>query len=195
MHGEGFSAIRVVRLLRPLRTINSIPNMSSLVSTILNSLPIMFDVVVLFVFILIIFGTVATQLLGGHLIKRCTRYLDNGEKTVFLGVDQVEIICNSQNDCLLHSEAYVGFTEEMINNLTCEEYQNPISRTYNFDNILFSILNIFEMITLEGWTDMMYIVRDVEHSIMYDSFFVSCVVFGSFIILNLMIAVQSSYLD
>lgn len=83
----------------------------------------------------------------------------------------------------------------MINNLICEEYQNPISRTYNFDNILFSILNIFEMITLEGWTDMMYIVRDVEHSIMYDSFFVSCVVFGSFIILNLMIAVQSSYLD
>ena len=60
MHGEGFSAIRVVRLLRPLRTINSIPNMSSLVSTILNSLPIMFDVMVLFIFILIIFGTVAT---------------------------------------------------------------------------------------------------------------------------------------
>ena len=42
---------------------------------------------------------------------------------------------------------------------------------------------------------MMYIVRDVEHSIVYDSFFVACVVFGSFIILNLMIAVQSSYLD
>jgi hypothetical protein len=51
------------------------------------------------------------------------------------------------------------------------------------------------MITLEGWSDMMYIVRDVEHSIVYDSFFVACVVFGSFIILNLMIAVQSSYLD
>ena len=101
MHGEGFSAIRVVRLLRPLRTINSIPNMSSLVSTILNSLPIMFDVMVLFLFILIIFGTVATQLLGGHLIKRCTRMMPNGVKTVFLGVDQVEVICNSENDCLL----------------------------------------------------------------------------------------------
>lgn len=54
------SAIKVIRILRPLRTINQIPNMSSLVSTILNSLPIMFDVMVLFFFMLIMFGTIAT---------------------------------------------------------------------------------------------------------------------------------------
>tara|TARA_B110000285_G_C14923816_1_gene513931 strand:- start:21 stop:368 length:348 start_codon:yes stop_codon:yes gene_type:complete len=41
----------------------------------------------------------------------------------------------------------------------------------------------------------MYIVRDGERSRMFDAFFVSCVVFGSFVILNLMIAVQASYLD
>ena len=61
------SAIKVIRILRPLRTINQIPNMSSLVSTILNSLPIMFDVMVLFFFMLIMFGTIATHLLGGTL--------------------------------------------------------------------------------------------------------------------------------
>lgn len=54
------SAIKVIRILRPLRTINQIPNMSSLVATILNSLPIMFDVMVLFLFMLIMFGTIAT---------------------------------------------------------------------------------------------------------------------------------------
>ena len=48
---------------------------------------------------------------------------------------------------------------------------------------------------MEGWTDMMYIVRDAERIYTYDLFFVSCVVFGSFVILNLMIAVQASYLD
>ena len=56
-------------------------------------------------------------------------------------------------------------------------------------------MNIFQIITLEGWTDMMYIVRDAERIYTYDLFFVSCVVFGSFVILNLMIAVQASYLD
>ena len=73
INGAGdIAAIRVIRLLRPLRTINQIPNMPSLVSTIMNSLPIMFDVMVLFFFMLIMFGTIATQLLGGHLENRCT---------------------------------------------------------------------------------------------------------------------------
>lgn len=79
------SAIKVIRILRPLRTINQIPNMSSLVATILNSLPIMFDVMVLFLFMLIMFGTIATQLLGGHLEKRCVYTDDFGIKiTAFL---------------------------------------------------------------------------------------------------------------
>jgi len=54
------SAIKVIRILRPLRTINQIPNMSGLVSTILNSLPVMFNVMILFFFMLIMFGTIAT---------------------------------------------------------------------------------------------------------------------------------------
>jgi hypothetical protein len=81
------SAIKVIRILRPLRTINQIPNMSSLVSTILNSLPIMFDVMVLFFFMLIMFGTIATQLLGGHLDKRCTRIYEDGSKSIELGIE------------------------------------------------------------------------------------------------------------
>lgn len=60
---------------------------------------------------------------------------------------------------------------------------------------MLSIMNIFEMITLEGWTDMMYIVRDAEGTLVYDFFFVMCVVVGNFIILNLLVAVQSAFLD
>jgi hypothetical protein len=56
-------------------------------------------------------------------------------------------------------------------------------------------MNIFEMITLEGWTDMMYIVRGAEGTLVYDSFFLMCVIVGNFIILNLVVAVQSAYLD
>lgn len=42
---------------------------------------------------------------------------------------------------------------------------------------------------------MMYIVRDAENTLVYDLFFLSCVIVGNFIILNLMVAVQSAYLD
>jgi hypothetical protein len=145
------SAIKVIRILRPLRTINQIPNMSSLVSTILNSLPIMFDVMVLFFFMLIMFGTIATQLLGGHLDKRCMRFytefhLDGSNTTTNstdLGIEQVEIICQTSADCHSDYHEILGYSQELKNTLSCEYVGNPISKTYSFDNILLSIMNIF----------------------------------------------------
>jgi len=177
------SAIKVIRILRPLRTINQIPNMSSLVATILNSLPIMFDVMVLFLFMLIMFGTIATQLLGGHLEKRCV-YIDaDGMKyTSFIQGEESDFICQDQKFCDDNAKEWKLETR-------CEYIGNPISDTYSFDNIMLSIMNIFEMITLEGWTEMMYIVRDAEGTLVYDTFFLMCVIVGNFIILNLMVAV------
>lgn len=37
----------------------------------MKSIPVMVDVALLFGFMLIMFGTIGTQLLGGHLEKRC----------------------------------------------------------------------------------------------------------------------------
>lgn len=69
-----------------------------------------------------------------------------------------------------------------------------MSNTYSFDTILYSILNIFQIITLEGWTEMMYIVREAEQTKLTDAFFMTCVLFGAYFVLNLMIAVQFTYL-
>lgn len=41
---------------------------------------------------------------------------------------------------------------------------------------------------------MMYMVRDAENSQVFDIFFLMCVLFGSYFVLNLMIAVQFTYL-
>jgi hypothetical protein len=69
------------------------PGMSSLVSTILNSLPIMFDIMVLFCFMLIMFGTIFTQLLGGRLENRCFATNLLGEESHLLGHERTEIFC------------------------------------------------------------------------------------------------------
>ena len=55
-------------------------------------------------------------------------------------------------------------------------------------------MNIFQIITLEGWTDMMYIIRDATEGYMGDALFVMMVLFGAFFVLNLMIAVQFTHL-
>ena len=57
---SNISSIRVIRILRPLKTINSMPGMSGLVTTIINSLPYMFDIMILFCFMILIFGVIGT---------------------------------------------------------------------------------------------------------------------------------------
>lgn len=69
--GQDVSAIRTIRILRPLKATTAIPGMKSLIQTILVSLPSMFDIMVLFLFMITMFGTVATQLLMGRLQFRC----------------------------------------------------------------------------------------------------------------------------
>lgn len=85
---QNVSAVRVVRILRPLRTINSLAGMKQLVQGLLSSLPQLFDILILFLFLMVIQGTVATQLFGGFLRKRC--HYDNGSP-VFIDGDK--IIC------------------------------------------------------------------------------------------------------
>ena len=51
--GSNISSFRVIRILRPLKTINSMPGMSTLITTILNSLPFMIDILVLFCFMIL----------------------------------------------------------------------------------------------------------------------------------------------
>jgi hypothetical protein len=59
----------------------------------------------------------------------------------------------------------------------------------SFDNILKSVLNVFIVITLEGWTAIMYKIRHSTGTYAYDSFFMFTVIIGSFFIVNLMVAV------
>ena len=70
-----------------------------------------------------------------------------------------------------------------------------MSGTYGFDNVLLSMFTIFQMVTLEGWTDAMYMVKEAARTYSFDVFFLIIVVLGAMVILNLMVAVQSSFLD
>ena len=173
------SAIRVIRILRPLRTINSIPSMKKLVHALLSSLPTMLDVFILFSFFLMMFGTMATQLFGGSLQNRCVYYeYDNDLKMEvakkYYDAYGNDIYCNEDLAC---------------DEGKCIYWGNPQYGMQSFDNILKSVLNVFIVITLEGWTDIMYKIRHATGTYIYDAFFHLTVILGSFFILNLMVAV------
>ena len=66
-----FSGMRTVRVLRPLRTITGVSGMRALVKALLQSLPLLFDVLVLVSFLFFIFGIIGVQLFESRLRNRC----------------------------------------------------------------------------------------------------------------------------
>ncbi|KAJ3645491.1 hypothetical protein Zmor_023141 [Zophobas morio] len=71
----------------------------------------------------------------------------------------------------------------------CQERgPNPFQGTISFDNIGLAWVSIFLVISLEGWTDIMYYVQDA-HSFWDWIYFVLLIVIGSFFMINLCLVV------
>jgi hypothetical protein len=58
-----------------------------------------------------------------------------------------------------------------------------------FDNLLTAMITIFQVITLENWVDLMYNLMDSNQAGMSVLYFCLLVLFGSFFLLNLILAV------
>uniref|UniRef100_A0A667Z2J4 Calcium channel, voltage-dependent, T type, alpha 1G subunit n=1 Tax=Myripristis murdjan TaxID=586833 RepID=A0A667Z2J4_9TELE len=71
LQNVSFSAVRTVRVLRPLRAINRVPSMRILVTLLLDTLPMLGNVLLLCFFVFFIFGIVGVQLWAGLLRNRC----------------------------------------------------------------------------------------------------------------------------
>ncbi|XP_049817444.1 voltage-dependent T-type calcium channel subunit alpha-1H-like isoform X2 [Aethina tumida] len=65
---------------------------------------------------------------------------------------------------------------------------NPFQNTISFDNIGMAWVSIFLVISLEGWTEIMYYVQDA-HSFWDWIYFVLLIVIGSFFMINLCLVV------
>jgi voltage-dependent calcium channel L type alpha-1D len=50
-------------------------------------------------------------------------------------------------------------------NYTCDKgWEGPNYGITNFDNIGLAMLTVFQCVTMEGWTDMLYFVSDMRHA-------------------------------
>ncbi|VDK28339.1 unnamed protein product [Gongylonema pulchrum] len=76
-------------------------------------------------------------------------------------------------------------------------WQGPNNGITNFDNFGLAMLTVFQCVSLEGWTDVMYWVNDAVGREWPWIYFVTLVILGSFFVLNLVLGVLSGsgYLD
>eukprot|EP00069_Balaena_mysticetus_P005505 bmy_04847T0 len=91
------------------------------------------------------------------------------------------------------------------NGTKCQPYwEGPNNGITQFDNILFAVLTVFQCITMEGWTDLLYNSQARGHdlTIRYQSndasgntwnwlYFIPLIIIGSFFMLNLVLGVLS----
>jgi hypothetical protein len=98
-------------------------------------------------------------------------------------LDPSGALCNDDSHC---SSGFVCGKS----NLNSNDYY-PSYGAENFDNILYSLLNVFTCVTLEGWT---YIMIDLErtYNIVSIPYFMSLSFIGAFFLLNLTLAVINS---
>lgn len=71
------------------------------------------------------------------------------------------------------------------------DWAGPNKGITNFDNFGLSMLTVFQCITLEGWTDVMYSIQDSMGSSWQWMYFVSMVILGAFFVMNLILGVLS----
>ena len=68
---------------------------------------------------------------------------------------------------------------------------NPNYGSTNFDNLLYSLVALFQSVTLEGWSVIMIMVNHTYTAYAF-VFFVPLVFIGAFFLLNLTLAVINS---
>ncbi|XP_038675349.1 voltage-dependent T-type calcium channel subunit alpha-1H isoform X3 [Scyliorhinus canicula] len=225
-HNASLSAIRTVRVLRPLRAINRVPSMRILVTLLLDTLPMLGNVLLLCFFVFFIFGIVGVQLWAGLLRNRCffedsfamyynvslpLYYQIDGDETPFIcslprdnGMQKCQALPNLKEngaECFLTLDSYnhPRYNLEMNDSSGCINWNqyynvcrtgdiNPHKGAINFDNIGYAWIAIFQVITLEGWVDIMYYVMDA-HSFYNFIYFILLIIVGSFFMINLCLVV------
>jgi hypothetical protein len=169
-----FNILRTVRILRPLRTINVIKSLRSIIRTILGSIPHLVDILVVLFFGLIMFAIAGLQLFRGNLQNRCVSEATGKVNYAF----EDSQLCGGIQQC------QVGYFCGKIGS-------NPVSGIYSFDSVINSLLSVFVITTMEGWS---IAAGRLMAAYGYTSvfFFIGVIFIGSFFLLNLALAIITS---
>ncbi|XP_068996885.1 voltage-dependent L-type calcium channel subunit alpha-1D isoform X1 [Embiotoca jacksoni] len=174
--GFDVKALRAFRVLRPLRLVSGVPSLQVVLNSIIKAMVPLLHIALLVLFVIIIYAIIGLELFIGKMHATCyviqTGALAEEEATPCA-------VSGHGRHCLFNGTA-------------CREgWQGPNNGITNFDNFLFAMLTVFQCITMEGWTDVLYWMNDAMGFELPWVYFVSLVIFGSFFVLNLVLGVLS----
>uniref|UniRef100_A0A4W2E687 Voltage-dependent L-type calcium channel subunit alpha n=1 Tax=Bos indicus x Bos taurus TaxID=30522 RepID=A0A4W2E687_BOBOX len=174
--GFDVKALRAFRVLRPLRLVSGVPSLHIVLNSIMKALVPLLHIALLVLFVIIIYAIIGLELFLGRMHKTC----------YFLGSD-----VEAEEDPSPCASSGSG-RACTLNQTECRgRWAGPNGGITNFDNFFFAMLTVFQCITMEGWTDVLYWMQDAMGYELPWVYFVSLVIFGSFFVLNLVLGVLS----
>ncbi|KAL9888468.1 muscle calcium channel subunit alpha-1 isoform X1 [Glossina fuscipes] len=174
MQGVDVKALRAFRVMRPLRLVSGVPSLQVVLNSILRAMIPLFHIALLVLFVIIIYAIIGLELFSGKLTKTC-RNIETGD--YLADVDEV-------HPCGIGFQCPEGFA-------CYDGWIGPHWGITNFNNFGLSMLTVFQCITLEGWTDVLYDIQDAMGSSWQWIYFVSMVILGAFFVMNLILGVLS----
>ncbi|XP_029910745.1 voltage-dependent L-type calcium channel subunit alpha-1D-like isoform X2 [Myripristis murdjan] len=174
--GLDVKALRAFRVLRPLRLVSGVPSLQIVLNSIMKAMVPLLHIGMLVMFVIIIYAIIGLELFIGRMHKTC----------FYMGSELM--VDDDPTPC-----AFAGNGRFcVINGTECRgKWEGPNGGITNFDNIFFAMLTVFQCITMEGWTDVLYWMNDAIGFEIPWIYFVSLVIFGSFFIINLVLGVLS----
>uniref|UniRef100_A0A8C0JWZ6 Voltage-dependent L-type calcium channel subunit alpha n=1 Tax=Canis lupus dingo TaxID=286419 RepID=A0A8C0JWZ6_CANLU len=174
--GFDVKALRAFRVLRPLRLVSGVPSLQVVLNSIIKAMVPLLHIALLVLFVIIIYAIIGLELFIGKMHKTC------------FFADSDIIAEEDPAPC-----AFSGNGRQCAANGTeCRSgWVGPNGGITNFDNFAFAMLTVFQCITMEGWTDVLYWMNDAMGFELPWVYFVSLVIFGSFFVLNLVLGVLS----
>uniref|UniRef100_A0AAY4E4G3 Voltage-dependent L-type calcium channel subunit alpha n=1 Tax=Denticeps clupeoides TaxID=299321 RepID=A0AAY4E4G3_9TELE len=174
--GLDVKALRAFRVLRPLRLVSGVPSLQIVLNSIMKAMVPLLHISLLVLFVIIIYAIIGLELFIGRMHKTC--FFITSE----MYADDDPLPC-----------AFAGHGRQcLVNGSECRgRWEGPNGGITNFDNFFFAMLTVFQCITMEGWTDVLYWMNDAIGFELPWVYFVSLVIFGSFFVLNLVLGVLS----
>ncbi|XP_049884581.1 voltage-dependent calcium channel type A subunit alpha-1 isoform X6 [Pectinophora gossypiella] len=180
-----FRTLRAIRVLRPLKLVSGVPSLQVVLKSIIKAMAPLLQIGLLVLFAIVIFAIIGLEFYSGALHKTCYSLEDINE---IMTDGESPTPCNADNETL----APYGANVCMYDKSTClEKWEGPNRGITSFDNIGFAMLTVFQCITMEGWTAILYWTNDALGSAFNWVYFVPLIVLGSFFMLNLVLGVLS----
>ncbi|MEE6495850.1 hypothetical protein FKM82_002161 [Ascaphus truei] len=164
--------LRAVRVLRPLKLVSGIPSLQIVLKSIMKAMIPLLQIGLLLFFAILMFAIIGLEFYSGKLHKAC--YSNHS-------VGDVEPM-DPPHPCGV-PRCPVGYE--------CREWIGPNDGITQFDNILFAVLTVFQCITMEGWTTVLYNTNDALGATWNWLYFIPLIIIGSFFVLNLVLGVLS----